>query len=180
MDAYFTLVRTLTVTLHGCLFHLGQNLDRHAKSLGNFNNDDEGRMLLKALKGVAFLPEQDVQDGWNELKVEFSSYFGAVADPFITYFEDYYLERSNRSFKISLWNCSQRHIKNIPRTNNYSESGNRAIKDTVGCTRPSFHKFPDKLIQLQAAQDMRLAQLRSNICPDLPRDPDSIDRDAAF
>ena len=137
-------------------------------------------MLLKALKGVAFLPEQDVQDGWNELKAEFSSYFGAVADPFITYSEDYYLERSNRSFKISLWNCSQRHIKKIPRTNNYSGSGNRAIKDTVGCAHPSFYKFHDKLIQLQAAQDMRLAQLRSNICPDLPRDPDSIDRDAAI
>ena len=38
-------------TLHGCLFHLGQNLDRHAKSLTNFIIDDEGRMLLaKGLK----------------------------------------------------------------------------------------------------------------------------------
>ena len=54
--------------LHGCLFHLGQNIDRHAKSLTNYIADDEGRMLLKALKGVAFLPVQDLQAGWDELK----------------------------------------------------------------------------------------------------------------
>ena len=41
--------------LHGCLFHLGQNLDRHAKSLTNYIDDDEGRMLLNALKDVAFI-----------------------------------------------------------------------------------------------------------------------------
>ena len=29
----------------------------------------------------SLIPEQDVQDGWNEMKAEFSSYFGAVADP---------------------------------------------------------------------------------------------------
>ena len=65
-------------TLHGCLFHFGQNFDRHAKSLTNYI--DQCRMLLKALKGVAFLPEQDVQDRWNELKAELLSYFGAIAD----------------------------------------------------------------------------------------------------
>ena len=135
-------------------------------------------MLLKALKGVAFLPVQDVQAGWDELKAEFSTYFGTIADDFIHYFEEYYLERSNRSFEISLWNCSRRHEDNIPRTNNFSESGNRAIKDAVGCAHPSFYKFHEKLLLLQAAQEMRLQQLRSNISPDLPRDPASIKRDA--
>ena len=71
-------------------------------------------MLLKALKGVAFLPVQDLQAGWDELKAEFSTYFGTIADDFIHYFEEYYLERSNRSFEISLWNCSRRHEDIIP------------------------------------------------------------------
>ena len=76
---------------------------KHSRYLSNFLQDDEGRIIINTLKGLPFLPLADVLDGWRELKVEIISYFGEPANTFIKYFEDYYLEMSNRSFIGTSW-----------------------------------------------------------------------------
>ena len=95
-------------SLNACLFHFDQNMLKHSRYPSNFYQDDEGRIIINTLKGLPFLPLVDVLDGWRELKVEIISYFGEHSNTFIKYFENYYLEMSNDSYLMEIWNCSYR------------------------------------------------------------------------
>ena len=144
------------------------------------DEDDEGRILINTLKGLPFLPVRDVLDGWRELKPLICQHFGDIGHPFIKYFEDYYLEMSNKSFVIEIWNCSLRHLASIPRTNNLSEAANRQLKDAVNCSKPLIWAFWERMCELQSQTDKRLEDLNQGICPDLPRDAYWDQRDKAI
>lgn len=163
--------------LHGCLFHLGQNILKHSKTLANLHSDAEGRILVQTLKGLPFLPIEDIQYGWDELKVLFSVHFGTSSDIFIKYFEETYLERGPRSYKVELWNCSQRHHDNVPQTNNFSEASNLLLKGAFGFAKPFIWTCVEKLCEVQAQTDIRITHLSMGISPDPPRDKKWINRD---
>ncbi|XP_031348427.1 uncharacterized protein LOC116174627 [Photinus pyralis] len=98
------------VALHGCLFHLGQNLWRKVQELhlaGEYRDDPDFRANVKMVLALSFVPVQDVVSAFEEL-IDSSP---ATMDPLLSYWEDTYIghqmrrnRRMDPKFPIVMWN----------------------------------------------------------------------------
>lgn len=88
------------------------------------------------MQALAYLPETDVIDGLNLLKIDMKSNF----KPMLEYFEKNYIgklkinSRSARDvprYPISSWNLHYRVLNKLPRTNNAIESWHSRLKAEV-------------------------------------------------
>ncbi|CAI6355960.1 unnamed protein product [Macrosiphum euphorbiae] len=59
----------------GCFFHLSQSIWRRLKNLGfqkRYMEDSEFALQIRMMAALSFVPEEDVENAWNEL-LEFYS-----------------------------------------------------------------------------------------------------------
>ena len=59
--------------LSGCLFHLGQTIQRHISVNGlsmNYANDNETRKFIKLLKCLVFVPHEKVRETYNHIRTK--------------------------------------------------------------------------------------------------------------
>ena len=76
-----------TVTMCGCLFHLGQNIYRNIQKNGlveAYRTNDETSFSLRKLSALAFLPPDEIPDAFKSL----SSNAPEAVAPVYTYFEE--------------------------------------------------------------------------------------------
>jgi hypothetical protein len=74
------------VSLTGCLFHFGQSVWRQVQNKGlstKYQEDENFRLSVKMLIGLAFLPPSDVITGFDLLAGEFDD----DAHDLLDYFE---------------------------------------------------------------------------------------------
>ena len=79
----------------------------------------------------------------------------AESSPLISYFEETWMFGN---YPPPIWNCYERTINNIPRTNNVAEGGNLKLKTTFACSNPKIWKFIDLLRKVQAQTEFVLVQ----------------------
>ncbi len=147
--------------LHGCLFHLSQNVRKHLSQshlLHLFDNDRNFKRTIKMLVALAFVPIAHLEEAFEsllalDLTAEITSIF--------RWFEDTYIGRPNQfgprrpaRFPPSIWSVYERVINKQDRTNNYAEAANRRIQREMQMDHPCIWKFIDSLRRIQKGQDL--------------------------
>ncbi|XP_066969100.1 uncharacterized protein [Macrobrachium rosenbergii] len=138
-----------TTKLTGCLFHMVKNIYRHIVDLGlksRYQTDAEFNNKIKCLTALAFLPVQDVIDGFIELSDD-----DDLPQELVSYFEMHYIggergrgERRRRvepTFPIALWNIFERVKLNRSRTNNSIEGYHNALQSSMTNMHPNLWKL---------------------------------------
>ena len=135
----------------GCFFHLSSNVWKHIRNLGmqaRYNQEPEFALHLRMLCALAFLPPNDVINGFVALCQQIRNTFNADADDLLEYFEDTYIgrfrqnaPRRNPLFAIDLWNMYHRTDQELPRTNNSIEGWHRSFQAHLSACHPNVWKF---------------------------------------
>lgn len=152
--------------IHGCLFHLSQNIFRKTQELGlqqRYAEDANFALKIKMLPALAFVPAQHVSN-YFECLIE---NFPMEAIPISDYFEDNYIGRLRRNrrttplFPINIWNNYDRVLINLPRSNNSVEAWHRRFHCVVACDHPSIWRLLNKLQEEQSFIERRIEQLNA-------------------
>ena len=155
--------------IFGCFFHFKQSIQRNIadkglKSIYN-DKDSEIRIKCKMLSALAYLPLEDILDGFLELQSQTPS----AMNQLITYFEKTYIGckkpgrgvgRKPPRFSHETWNVYDRCVKGLPRANGHVEGWHRGIQTSID-SHPHFYKLIDYLIKEQANTEVNLAKLNS-------------------
>ncbi|XP_064107992.1 uncharacterized protein LOC135216547 [Macrobrachium nipponense] len=134
-----------------CLFHLGQNVYKHIVQEGmksRYHQDDSFSLKMRCFVALAFLPVDDVVDGYEELVDD-----DDMPQSVVSYFENNYIgplrgrgERRRRlepPYPLTIWNVWDRCMSGIARTTNNLEAYHSALKDTVNMSHPNIWKLID-------------------------------------
>ena len=84
----------------GCFFHLCSNIWKHVQNLGlaqRYNHEEEFTLHLRMISALAFLPPEDVIDGFEELSDTIRELYNDTVDGLLQYFEDTYIGRFRRN-----------------------------------------------------------------------------------
>ena len=129
-----------------CQFHFCQCIERREKKI-IYKTEEErkkGKKLKKELMCLSICPEILVESMFNVLKETYKSH------ELIEYFESNYMKERNNCNPIKYWNVGSEEY----RTNNYSESFNREIKQFFnrrnyfnGSSKQSLLKFESILYE---------------------------------
>ncbi|XP_076064968.1 uncharacterized protein LOC143039010 [Oratosquilla oratoria] len=127
-----------------CLFHLLQNVYKQVVTIGfkqQYHQDDDFSLKVRCLSALAFLPIDDVIDGFEELTDD-----DDFPQELVSYFETYYIggmrcrgqrrRRVEPVFPIHLWNVHERAENGMPRTN-YVEGFHNALRTSVTNVHPN-------------------------------------------
>ncbi|CAD6191850.1 unnamed protein product [Caenorhabditis auriculariae] len=141
------------VEVSGCLFHLSQSIRKKTGDLGlisQVRNDVELRQLCAMIRSIAFLPVNDVPNGFAYVKAKVENRAPAL-QPLLDYFENVYigeLTPGNRRcplFGPEMWNVNQRALLGNPRTNSSVESSHNHLKSFLIVHKPHFLALLKKL-----------------------------------
>ena len=149
IDAYLGTFPESSVA--GRIFHLGQALYRKAQEIGlseKYKASDDFRLRVKTIAALAFLPIDEVVEGYELVAVGFEE----DEKEFLAYFESTYTGRSTPNgrrrplFERHLWNVDHRMTSGSLRTNNAIESSHCAFARGVAQSdRPSVYRFIESL-----------------------------------
>ncbi|XP_076069967.1 uncharacterized protein LOC143041794 [Oratosquilla oratoria] len=149
-----------------CLFHLSQNVYKQVVTIGfkqQYHQDDDFSLKVRFLPALAFLPIDDVIDGFEELTDD------DFPQELVSYFETYYIRgvrgrgqrrrRVEPVFPIHLWNVHERTENGMPRTNNYVEGFHNALRTSVTNVHPNIWSLIVALKHKEALSTTRIAHL---------------------
>jgi hypothetical protein len=156
-------------SLHGCLFHLSQNVYRKVVAVGlkqRYGTDADFALKAKMIPALAFVPSVEVESALSIL----ADYLPGELEPVVDYFEDNYvgrmrMRRGNARFPIPLWNCYERVLDNLPRSNSSVEGWNNRFLCLLGCTHANIWKFADALKKEQGLAEVVIEQCRAGVTP---------------
>ncbi|CAF2981208.1 unnamed protein product [Rotaria socialis] len=154
------------VTHKGCLFHFGQSVWRHVQNKGlstKYKEDENFRLNVKMLIGLAYLPLSDVITGFDLVAGEFDD----DADDLLDYFEKTWIGEPRRrgagrkkpQFDHALWNVYDRVITDLPRSNNSVEGWHNAFASRVTVAHPTIKKLVEKIRREQSKFEIDIAHL---------------------
>ena len=144
------------IIVKGCFFHLCKNIWKKIQENGLavlYETDDEFSLLMRSISALAFVPEVDVAQAWNDLETEIRNlYNNNGVDAVLDYFEDTYVGRQRRGrprgtpmFPINVWNMVDRTEEELPRTNNHIEGWHRRFSLNCDSVHPNIWKFIESL-----------------------------------
>ncbi|KRZ00056.1 hypothetical protein T11_8057, partial [Trichinella zimbabwensis] len=152
--AAFNAIRTAfpAVRLHGCLFHLAQNMRRHLCTLDLFTrykNDADFALQAKMVVALTFVPTEGIEQAIDSL----AGHLPDELQPLLDWFEDSYVGRRNRRgggrrppmFPMEMWSMYRRVVDGDCRTNNFTEAAHRRLKAELGMAHPTIWKLIDSL-----------------------------------
>ncbi|CAF1024296.1 unnamed protein product, partial [Brachionus calyciflorus] len=126
--------------IHGCFFHLKKSIWRNVQDCGlvtDYTTNEEIRMYCKMLACLAFVPIDDVIIAFESLKKVVTN---SSLQKLYTYFEKFYIgpmtrdrypKRKTPQFQIEQWNCHDRTLQGLPRTNNNLEGWHHALQSNI-------------------------------------------------
>ena len=125
--------------LSGCLFHLGQSVQRKVGNYGLkrlYRTDSIVRRFIRSLSTLSFIREDKVIQTFEELKN--NPDFPIECQDLYDYFgQTYIYPGPHNIYSINLWNCNLFIENNYPRTNNAIEGWHKTFKDTFKTSRYS-------------------------------------------
>ena len=111
------------VEIKGCFFHLSFNIWKHIQR--RYNKDPEFALHLRMLATLAFVPENNVIQYFNQLRDSIQQVYADDYVEILDYFEDHYIGRFRRNerrtaplFSLDIWNMFHRTQHELLRTNN--------------------------------------------------------------
>ena len=161
--------------LSGCIFHLGQAIQRklpefRLKTL--YDTTRKYNKYVKYLVALSFVAPERVHETFNEIKN--TDEFDEILLPLYNYFESTYIQGVNTTrFAIELWNTHNFVENNIPRTNNAIEGWHYIFKSTFGAVKYSFTMLVKMLKDEE--DNIRIKKIRSDLGHSFPRKQKYID-----
>ncbi|CAF2872592.1 unnamed protein product [Rotaria sp. Silwood2] len=128
-----------------------------------YREDENFRLNVKILIGLAFLPLSDVITGFDLVAGEFDD----DADDLLDYFEKTWIGEPRRrgagrkkpKFDHTLWNVYDRFIADLPRSNNSVEGWHNAFANRVTIAHPTIKKLAEKIRREQSKFEVDIAHL---------------------
>ena len=134
-----------------------------------YKDDEDFAHNVRMLAALAFVPEPDVINAFEDVSEDFP----LDAQTVIDYFEDTYIGRLCLGcyrqvplFELGLWNMYNQTLHDLPRTNNAVEGWHRSFQANVGAYHPNFWKFIDILKREQNLTQVNIAQARAGHQPE--------------
>jgi len=153
------------VASSGCFFHFCQNVYRKICELGykvKYSTDGTFQNKIKMFCALAFLPEEDVIEGFQYLSED-----EEIPIEFVSYFELNYIgvmrgrkRRDSPLYPVSFWNVNKRVTEGLPRTNNAVEGFHSALRSSVTCKHPNIWKFITALKKEEALQETKIIHVK--------------------
>jgi len=168
------------VQQHGCFYHLTQSTWRKIQELGLTNlyrEDDNFKLFVGMLDGLAFLPLNQVPAGMHLLR----NIAPDEAEDLVNYFDTTYvsgryrqrldnghinIRRAPALFPPELWNQHESTLNGDPRTNNICESWNHRFQHLVGYYHPDIWRCVEWFRLEEASDATTIAQ---NAVGNMPR-----------
>lgn len=138
----------------GCYFHLTQSVLRKVQELGlktAYETDETFCQFARCLSALAFVPENDVADAFDELVEDLPQH--ERIEELVTYFEHSYIRgrrlrgRGERYgpclFSIPTWNKRDDAGSGLARTTNICEGWHNALQSLFSCQHPTMWTFLD-------------------------------------
>ena len=139
------------VNLSCCLFHLGQNVYKRVVQEGfkvRYHEDDAFSIKVRCFVSLAFLPREEVIDGFDELVDD-----DDIPQALVSYFENTYIgpvrgrgQRSRRLepiFSIASWNVHDLCVRGEPRTTNSLEGFHSTLIKSISNNHPNIWTLID-------------------------------------
>ena len=152
--------------LRGCLFHYCQAVYRKVVEFGFLadykDTNSDIRLGVRRLLALPFLPEDDVEQSFEELK----DYLPATLQPIVDYFSRTWIG-NDAIFSVQLWSQFHNVLSHQSRTNNHAEGFHfhSALKKFCGGAHLSFWKFLDVLILQHNLSKLDVIKHLSNVPP---------------
>ena len=171
--AHKALMREFPGTrIQGCLFHLSQSVWRKTQALGLKNayiEDEEVRRIVKSLPALAFLPPDEVTEGFNHLDNEADELemWSDELKLLLDYFEETYIgavrrgRRRPAQFPPNTWSVHQAARDGNHRTQNRIEGWHRAIQTHFDGAHPSMWRFLEGIKREEGYQYSELVRSRA-------------------
>ena len=152
--------------IHGCFFHLVQNMKKQVKQQGlgkRYREEPDFALKAKMIPALAFIPPERLEDALGELRQDLPDELQPVLD----YFEDNYVGRLQvrpdgtftrrvAPYPVTMWTVYQRTLDGDSRTNNYAEASHRSLQSLFRVEHPDLLKFIDGLRLNQHTKDAAL------------------------
>lgn len=160
-SAYFP-----TAEIHGCFFHLVQNMKKHVGFCGlttRYRQDSDFALQAKMIPAMAFLPPNRIEDALRDLRHELPDDLQQILD----WFEDHYMgrlqhrpdgtfARRDATFPVTMWTVHQRTLDGDSRTNNYMEAFHKTLQAQFSVKHPKLLPFIDGIRLAQHNKDAQL------------------------
>lgn len=158
----------LDAEVHCCLFHWGQAAWRKVAELGLISlmrDDNEIKMSISTLFGLPFLPVEDLEQIFVELR-------GVTAHavlPFWKHLDENYVRGKPRRgrrqaipplFPPNVWNVYNSVLNGWARTNNYVESWHSKFGKLLNTKHPNIWRFLEQLKKEEKQVTQSIIQLR--------------------
>ena len=171
--------------IRGCYFHLSQSMYRKIGKYGLIAaysiKNSKVRRYYKYLQTLAFIPSDDVEFAFSQVKKPAPALFS----PMTKYFERYYIGplkkgsktiRTEARYPIATWNVYERTINDLPRTNNSTEAWHNQFAQAIR-EHPSSYELIEEMLLEQKNTEYTHARIRAhadNSC----RFPAAVTKDA--
>ena len=156
VNAFSTTFPTAQIT--GCYFHLCQSVPRKINEVGlkkAYTTTPELAIALKMVPATAFLPVEQVEDGFNLvmeevedilLRLKSEDGVSEKVEQFVCYFQKTYIRGTSRAplYEPSIWNQNNTASEGLARTNNAVEGWNYGIQSLFSGSYPDVWTFLQK------------------------------------
>ena len=149
------------ITLRSCWFHYKQVLFRHLQAEGlaadHMISDSPIRTSFSALGAMPYVPEEDIELAWNELKLTLPP----EMTPFARYYETTWIGKASSPplFDHASWNHHNSSLMLLPRSSNIAEGWNNGFASVVSCRNPTIWSFLECARKEQAITDMKITNI---------------------
>jgi hypothetical protein len=148
----------------GCMFHLGQSINRKIQKLGLqclYTTDNTIKKFVKYLTALSFVQPIHVRDTFHEIRTHRD--FPVVLITVYDFFYDNYIGfDDNVRFPLSIWNFGSVLNIDLPRTNNGIEGWHSVFKQTFGTSRYSLQLLFEKLKFEEDAIRLKVLRVENN------------------
>ncbi|ORD94483.1 hypothetical protein ECANGB1_686 [Enterospora canceri] len=151
--------------MSGCMFHLGQSIQRRLDGSGmseSYASDRVVRKFVQALKCLAFVPAAQVQQTFTWLR-NHDDFPSCLASTY-AYFDKTYVSGANGNgplYPLCLWNNRENVLADIPRTNNGIEGWHNIFRSTFGTLNKTSRNVVKKLRAEAEAVHLKYLRLQS-------------------
>ena len=158
--------------VHGCFYHLSQNLYRKVQASGLqqlYTEDQQVASAVRMMAALAFVPVNHVVRCFETLQDDLPT--PDVLQPVVDYMEDNCIGRPQRrgrrapKFPLALWNVHEQVVQDVPRTNNAAEGFHRHMQASIQAFHPNIWTFLRLLKKEQSLYDVHITQIMAGQPP---------------
>lgn len=154
----------------GCLFHFGQIIWRRVQAEGcakKYGTNEDFSIQIRMLKSLAFVPSDEIEFYYRELKKEFDADAAKIGKWFEKNYVTGELTKRRKQtlpmYSPEFWSISDSHHENFPRTSNSVEAWHRRLKVVIGKPHIGVYLLISELSKELIVAKSRIEKMKAGI-----------------